>query len=77
MFILKVKVLILFFLSVISLLRLLTEVEIRARGEQYEPFFTDQKTAIEVVILFSVCSIILLGTVPFSLCQILGSINYI
>lgn len=32
---------------ILSLLRLLTEVEIRAREAQYKPFFIEQKTAIE------------------------------
>ncbi|TVU13311.1 hypothetical protein EJB05_40359 [Eragrostis curvula] len=32
---------------ILSLLRLLTEVEIRAREAQYRPFFTEKKTAIE------------------------------
>ncbi|KAK3145173.1 hypothetical protein QOZ80_4AG0324530 [Eleusine coracana subsp. coracana] len=32
---------------ILSLLRLLTEIEIRAREAQYKPFFTEQKTAIE------------------------------
>ncbi|KAK3142933.1 hypothetical protein QOZ80_4BG0354370 [Eleusine coracana subsp. coracana] len=32
---------------ILSLLRLLTEIEIRARKAHYKPFFTEQKTAIE------------------------------